>query len=219
MYNDVGLPIMSSFSNSFSMMFLFLPKFIAGVIILVVGVIIASIVRQLAAEMLKTLKVEAFLNKYNVPEARSEFSWTNILTEIIRWFVVIIFLIPTADLWGMPQIFTVLNTFFIYLPNVFVSAVIALVGFVFAKLSHNIILASVHNVTPETARTIANISRWAINVFIFLVVLNQLGVATELVRIIFTGFVAMLAIAGGLAFGLGGQSTARDILEELRKKF
>lgn len=52
-----------------------------------------------------------------------------------------------------------------------------------------------------------------------LAVLNQLGVASDLIRILFTGLVAMLAIAGGIAFGLGGQGTARDIVVAIQKKF
>ena len=50
-------------------------------------------------------------------------------------------------------------------------------------------------------------------------VLHQLGVAQELLRILFGGLVAMVALAGGLAFGLGGQNTARQILDEVWDKF
>jgi len=45
-----------------------------------------------------------------------------------------------------------------------------------------------------------------------------LGVAQDLIKILFTGFVAMIALAGGLAFGLGGQDTAKQILETIRKR-
>ena len=130
----------------------------------------------------------------------------------------ILFLIPTADVWGLPQIVTVLNTFLLYLPNVFVAAIIALVGFVFARLSHDVILASTQGLSADTSRTVASVARWAIIVFVFLAILSQLGVAADLVRILFTGFVAMVAIAGGIAFGLGGQGVAKDTLENLRRK-
>lgn len=162
--------------------------------------------------------MESFLKKYGVPEAKEGFSWTNILAELVRWFVIIIFLIPTADVWGLPQIVTVLNTFLFYLPNVFVAAIIGVVGFVFARLAHDIVLASAQGVSPETSRAMASVIRWAVVVFVLLAVLNQLGVATDLIRILFTGFVAMVAVAGGIAFGLGGQNVARDILEDLRKR-
>ena len=62
------------------------------------------------------------------------------------------------------------------------------------------------------------VGRWAVLIFVFLVVLNQLGIASDLIRILFAGIVAMVALAGGLAFGLGGKETARDIIERLRKR-
>lgn len=149
---------------------------------------------------------------------REEFSWSNILAEIVRWFVIVIFLIPTADVWGLPQIITVLNQFLLYLPNVFVAAIIALVGLAFARISHDVVLGSMHGVSSETSHSIASVARWAIVVFVLLAVLNQLGVAADLVRILFTGFVAMLAIAGGISFGLGGQNAAKDVIDDVRKR-
>lgn len=196
----------------------FVPKFFAGLIILLIGVIIASLVKRLVLEAFRVLRIESFLKRYGLPDSRGELAWSNILAEIVRWFVIVLFLIPTADVWGLPQIVTVLNTFLLYLPNVFVSAIIAMIGVVFARLAHDVVLASVKNVSKDTAQAIASVTRWAIFVFVFLAVLNQLGVAAELVRILFTGFVAMVAIAGGIAFGLGGQNTARDILDQIRKR-
>lgn len=218
MTTEVGQTLLTSLNNGFFAIAIFLPKFLAGTVILLIGIILASVLKQVVMGVAKALKVEEFLRKYGVPEARSEFAWSNILAEIVRWFVIIIFLIPTADVWGLPQIVTVLNTFLLYLPNVFVSAIIALVGFVFARLAHDLVLASIHGVSQETARSVASVTRTAIVVFVLLAVLNQLGVASDLIRILFTGFVAMLALAGGIAFGLGGQSAAKDILESIRKR-
>ena len=65
---------------------------------------------------------------------------------------------------------------------------------------------------------IATGTQWAISIFVILAVLNQLGVASDLIRILFTGIVAMIAIAGGIAFGLGGQDSARQVLEEFKKR-
>ncbi len=196
----------------------FLPNFIGGIIILLIGIILASIVKKIFIEILNALKIETYLKKYGVPEAKNEFSWVNILAEIARWFVIILFLIPTAEIWGLPQITTILNTFLLYLPNVFVAAIIGLVGLVFARLAADIILASTKGLSAGASRTIASVVRVSVTIFVLLAVLNQLGVAQDLIRILFTGFVAMFALAGGIAFGLGGQDTAKNILDLIRKK-
>ncbi len=210
--------LIASLNNALLGITLFIPKFLAGLVILLIGIVIASILKRVVVEVFRALKVEAFLRKYGVPEMKEEFTWTNVLSEIVRWFVIVVFLIPTAEIWGLSRITSVLNEFLLYLPNVFVAAVIALVGFVFARLTHDVILVSAKGVEPETAATIASVARWAVNVFVVLAVLSQLGVASDLIRILFTGFVAMLAVAGGIAFGLGGQGAAKDAVEGLRKK-
>ena len=215
---DITSTLTASFNSAFYGVVNFIPKFLAGLIILLIGIIIASIVKQIIVSLFKTIKLEALLKRYGVPQMQQEFTWTNIMSEIVRWFIIIVFLIPTADVWGLPRIITVLNEFLTYIPNVFVAAVIAMVGFVFARLSHDIVLASIKGVDSQTATTIASVAKWSINVFVILAVLSQLGVATDLIRILFTGLVAGLAIAGGIAFGLGGQGTAKDIVEGLRKK-
>ena len=218
MTTDIGTTLLASLNSGLVAIAVFVPKFLAGTVILLIGIVIASIFKQIINEIFKALKIEALLHKYGVPEMKEEFTWTNILAEIVRWFVIVIFLIPTADVWGLPQIITVLNQFLLYLPNVFVAAIIALVGFAFAKIAHDVVLASGHSVSSETSKSIASAARWAVIVFVILAILNQLGVAADLIRILFNGFVAMLAIAGGIAFGLGGQGAAKDIVEELRQK-
>ena len=218
MTSDIGNIILVSLDKGLMSVVAFLPNFIGGVIILLIGIILASIVKRIFIEVLNALKLETYLRKYGVPEAKNEFSWVNILAEIGRWFVIILFLIPTAEVWGLPQITTILNTFLLYLPNVFVAAIIGLVGLVLARLAADIILVSTRGLSIESSRTIASVVRVSVTIFVLLAVLNQLGVAQELIKILFTGFVAMVALAGGIAFGLGGQDTARHILDLIRKK-
>lgn len=218
MTQDIGQTLLASLNNGIAVLVSFVPKIIAGAIVLLIGIIIASILRQVILEIFKALRIESFLRKYGVPEAKEEFAWSNIFSEIVRWFVIIIFLLPTADIWGLPRVVTILNEFLLYLPNVLVAAIIAVVGFVLGSLAHDLILASVKGISSNTANTIASVTRWAINVFVILAVLNQLGVATDLIRILFTGFVAMLAVAGGIAFGLGGQGSAKEVIEGIRRK-
>lgn len=197
----------------------FLPRLIAGILVLLIGIVISSIVKQLILAISKSLKVNSYLDRYAVPEIRPGYTWIDILAEIVRWFVIIIFLIPTADIWGLPRIGTLLNEILLYLPNVFIAVVIALVGLILAKLAHDVILASIKGVNKDSANLIATATQWAINIFVILAVLNQLGVASELIKILFTGFVAMIALAGGIAFGLGGQKNAAEILDGIKKRF
>ncbi len=215
----IGDTIVSSLNEGLLAFVNFIPKLVAGAIVILIGIIVASIIKQLLIGIFKALRIEKFLRKYGVPELKDDFSWTNILSELVRWFIIVLFLIPTAEVWGLPRVTSVLNEVLMYLPNVFVAAIIAMVGFVFARLTHDVVLVSIKNVDPRTSSAIASVARWAINIFVILAVLTQLGVAADLIRILFTGLVAMLALAGGIAFGIGGQGGAKELIDGLKRKF
>lgn len=218
MRNNVGDSLFESLREGFYAAASFLPTLIAGLIVLLIGIIVGSIVKKLVLELFRRLNLESHLQRYGVPEGKKEYSWAAIFSEAARWFVIILFLIPTADVWNLPQITTVLNTFLLYIPNVFVAAIILMVGFALSGIAHDVVLGSMKGISPDASRTIASVTRWAIMIFVILAVLTQLGVAADLVRILFTGFVAMVALAGGIAFGLGGQDSARSILDVIRRR-
>jgi hypothetical protein len=216
--DSVNNVLITTLNGSVATIIAFIPRFLSGFIILLIGIIIATFLRQLVREALKFIKFEAFLRRYGVPESKETADWSTILSEIVRWFTIIVFLIPTAQVWGLGKFVDVLNGLLLYLPNVFIAVLMLLVGFVVSKLVYELLSASLTGVSRNSAKSIAMVGRWAVLIFVFLVVLNQLGIASDLIRILFAGIVAMVALAGGLAFGLGGKEVARDVIEKLRKK-
>lgn len=216
--NGVNSVLQETVNTTLVSVYAFIPRFISGLIILLIGIIIATFLKQILIELFKFIRLNAFLRRYGLPESRDGVNWSQILSEIVRWFVIVLFLVPTADVWGLGKFVEVLNGLLLFLPNVFVSVLLLIVGFVISRLVYDLIMASIHGLPKDTAKTIALAGRWSVLVFVFLVVLNQLGIASDLIRILFGGIVAMVALAGGLAFGLGGQDTAKEILLKLKKK-
>src|SRR5260370_22864512 len=108
---NIGNTLLDSLNRGLFSAAAFLPNFIVGIVILLIGVLLGSIAKRIVVAFLNALKIETYLRKYGVPEAKNEFNWVNILAEISRWFVIILFLIPTAEIWGLPQITSILNTF------------------------------------------------------------------------------------------------------------
>lgn len=215
---SVNSVLINTLNNSVATIISFIPRFLSGFIILLIGIIIATFLRQIVREALRFVKFETLLKRYGVPESKETADWSTILAEIVRWFVIIVFLVPTAQVWGLGKFVDVLNGLLLYLPNVFIAVLLLLVGFVVSRLVYELLIASVRGLSKESAKSIAMVGRWAVLIFVFLVVLNQLGIASDLIRILFSGVVAMVALAGGLAFGLGGKKAAEEIVEKLRKK-
>ena len=197
----------------------YLPRFLAGLVLLFVGIFVAKIVRGLILALLKALRVAKFLVQIKVVnEEGSVRVWEVLLAELGRWTVTILFLIPAVEAWGLGKVTDVLNGLLLYLPNVFVAVIIGLIGFVIANLTYDIVQHGASGLDEKASKAVGGIAHYAILFFTGLIILNQLGVAADLVRILFTGFVALMALAGGLAFGLGGKDLAAEVLRGLKNK-
>src|SRR3989304_4438008 len=70
-------------------------------------------------------------------------------------------------------------------------------------------------VNVRGANIVGTISYYAIWIFALIIALSTLGIAPQFMQILFTGIVAMLAIAGGLSFGLGGRDAAQKAIENV----
>lgn len=216
---EIGLVIFSTLTGAYLMVASYLPRFFAGLIVLLVGIILARLAKRLIAALLKALRVGKFLVQVKALHEEEAFRvWEVLLSELTGWSLTILFLIPTFDAWGLPAVNQVLSGLILYLPNVFVAVVIGFVGVVLANLVHDLVQHSIASLNPSAGKSVAGMAYYVVLFSTVLVILSQLGVAADLVRIIFTGFVAMLAIAGGLAFGLGGKDLASEILKGLKDK-
>ena len=221
----LGVTVAAIVATSISGVGDYLPQFLGGLILLLIGLAVASILKEVVLRFLRFLNVEGWLgnvsgwfSQIRTDRAARGNVWTNLVSELVRWTVVILFLVPAAEAWGLPRVTELLNQFLLYIPNVFVAAVVGFVGLVLANLVSDIVKHAGKGLGSSSSNLLATVARYALYFFTALVVLNQLGVAADLVRILFTGIIAMLAIAGGLAFGLGGQETARKSLDGLRKR-
>jgi hypothetical protein len=199
----------------------FLPKLIGALIIFLIGWAIAIGLQRLIEQIVKILKIDALLERLGIGKGLEKAGfklhvgrWLGLL---VKWFLIIVFLMAATDILGLAEVTTFLRSVVFYIPNVIVAALILLVAAWAAGVTQKIILAGASVTNIKAANLSANIAKWSIMVFGLLAALAQLGVASSLIQTIVTGFVAMLAIAGGLAFGLGGKDMAADILAKFRK--
>lgn len=208
-------PVISTFLRSF---IAYLPNLFGGLLIFAIGLVLAEILRKVLVSLFNFFKLELIIKKTKLAGEKEVKIWKEILAELLRWSVVILFLIPAVEVWGLSKVTIVLNQLLFYLPNVLVAVVIGFIGLIFANLVSDLVKHSVKTVGSTSANTLAVLAKFSIVFFTVLIVMNQLGIAQDLIRILFTGIVAMLALAGGLSFGLGGKDIAKEILEEFKKK-
>src|SRR3989344_6531079 len=217
---DLSIAVSSVVLNAVADFIGFIPSLVGGLIVLLIGLVAGAVVYRVIMGVFKAVQLEKFLSKYGLIKVEGhDIEWSEILAEIARWSIIIIFLIPAFSAWRLDAVNTVLNRVVLYIPNVIVSVVLAIIGLVFAKLAYRVAYSASRSIGHDLSHTVGLVAQWSITIFVGFLVLHQLGVAQELLRILFAGLVAMIALAGGLAFGFGGQDTAKDILEKVVRRF
>ncbi len=218
-WSSITLGALQSFWTGFLS---FVPKLIGAAIVLIIGWLISIWIGRLIALILKKAKFDSIFEKTKWQEAmeKAEFKMdmSEFIGAIVKWALVIVFLLAGVEILGMDQFAGFLQGIVAWLPNVVVSAAIFVVAVIVADFAEKIIKAVVGKMNVRYVGFVGSVVKWAVWVFAGLAILGQLGVAKEIIQILVTGFVALLVIAGGLAFGLGGKDMAKEALDNLKNK-
>ncbi|OGD67205.1 hypothetical protein A2442_04180 [Candidatus Campbellbacteria bacterium RIFOXYC2_FULL_35_25] len=202
----------------------FVPNLIIAIIIFIAGWVVGSLFGRVVSQIVKSLKVdnalksagtESILNKAGFRLDSGKF-----LGALVKWFVIIVFLVASFDVLGLNQVNDFLQqVVLLYLPQVIVAVLILLVTALIADAMQSLVVGSAKAAEVKSANFLGSVTKWSIWVFAILMALFQLGVAAPFLQTLFTGFIVALALALGLSFGLGGKDTAKRILEKMEDSF
>lgn len=212
--------ITTSLQDLWAQVVAFLPNILGALVIFIVGVIIAAGIGKLVEKIFEALKLDTLLGKVGLntyfERAHMRLRASHFLGRLVYWFLVVAFLMAAVNALNLAVFADFLQQVLLYLANVVVAVLIMIATFILANFVKNLVLAAASGARVGSAGFLATLSWWAIFLFGFFAALLQLGIAEELIQTIVMGVIAMLALAGGLAFGLGGREAASDVIRRFR---
>lgn len=200
--------------------FSFIPSFLGAIIIFAIGWALAVMVGRAIEHLLNVLKVDRLFKEVGTERLLNKMGFKlrigRFFGEIVRWFIVIAFLIPSLEILGLSEINDFLrNDVLGYLPQIFVAALVLIIASYVSDALHTFIEGSAKAVNSRASKMAATIARWAIWVFAIIIALSELGIAEQFMNALFIGIVAMMSLAGGLAFGIGGKDAAAKAINRM----
>lgn len=200
----------------------YIPRIVGSLIVLIIGLIVAAGLDALVEKIFESIKLDTFLEKIGLKpifeRAGLKLRGAYFLGKLVYWFVVLGFLLAISDTLGLYALSGFLNSVVNYIPNVIAAVLILLASFVVGHFLRRVVTASVLSARLHAAHFLGTLVWWVVVVFGFLAALSQLNIAAQIVQTLITGFIAMLALAGGLAFGLGGKDYAGHLLNKLKDR-
>lgn len=195
---------------------LYLPRIVTAAIILLIGYVIARVLRTLLTKGLRAVRFDDVADRAGVGRALQlagiRMDAAAVLATVVFWWVFLAFIELAVDNLGLTAITAFINSLLGYLPNVFVAILILIIGALLASVVADVVRGAAGEAGLATAPLLASVARWAILIFAFLAALTQLNVAQSMIFILFAALVGMAALAGGLALGLGGVDAARSLI-------
>jgi len=195
----------------------FLPALIGAILVLIVGWIVAGFIGGLVERGLKAVGFERASQSTGiagfVQQAGSDWTASRVIAEVVKWFIRLIAIQAAASILGLTQISDTINAVLLWLPNLVVAMVIIVVAALIANFVAGIVRGATSEMGFASPDLLANVARYAIIGFAVIAALNQLGIAATVVNTLFIGAVAAVALALGLAFGLGGRDVAARLTQ------
>ncbi|HEX5830060.1 MAG TPA: hypothetical protein VFY16_03695, partial [Gemmatimonadaceae bacterium] len=193
------------------------PRGLAFLAILIVGWFVASLIAKGVAALLRAVNfnqlaersgIAGFVEKMGVQQDS-----TGVIALVAKWFVRLITLVVAFDALGLPAVSQVLQQLLLWLPNLVVALIVLVIGGLAAGALSRLVRGSAAEAGFTNPDLLATIAKVGVMAFAVVIAVNQLGIAQTLINTLLVGVIGALALAAGLAFGLGGRDVASRMVE------
>jgi Mechanosensitive ion channel, conserved TM helix len=192
---------------------LLLPALLGAIILLIVGWFLAGVVARLVGTLLKRIGFETMAQRTGVTgfitmSGARDTSASSIIAELVKWFIRLVFIEMAAEALHISAITTLINSIVLFIPSLIVALVVVMIGFLIASFVGSVVRGGASEMGFGNPNLLAGAARATIIGLAVLMALSQIGIAATLVDALFIAFVGAIALAVGLAFGLGGREVA-----------
>jgi hypothetical protein len=199
-----------------------LPKLAAGLLLLIVGWLVAKMIRKSLIRLLKFVRLDVAAEKAGVEDfllkGNVQYTTVSILANLVYWFILFAVMLAVMNSFGMAAAAELFNKIILFIPNVVIAVLVLIFGALFAKFVRGVSFTYLSNIGVTGAEFVSNLAQWALMVFVAFIALEQLSIGGQILVSAFQIAFGALCLALALAFGLGGREWAAHVLEKLWKK-
>lgn len=214
---QIGEIIRDSFASFMQGVSEFMPAILAALVILLVGWVVARVVRAAVKRGLDLVKfpslaeragIDDFLAKGGINQSSSD-----LLTVLTYWVVMLIVLLMAVDALRLDMASQLLNEILAYIPNIIVAVIVLVVGLYAANFVAGLVRTATANAGIEESSMLGAVARYALIVFTFAIALSQLRIGEEIVVNAFLLLFGAACLAAALSVGLGSREMVGRYLE------
>jgi hypothetical protein len=201
-------------------LFAFLPRLIGFVLILLIGYIVARVVKGILTKVLEKAGLDHALHTGSTGEyvnkVAPDVKPSRTIGAIAFWFIFLGAISIAVSQLGIAALTDFVGSIAAYLPNVVAAILIFVIAGVVAAAVGGLVARTMGD-TP-TGKIVGSVVPVLVMAIATFMILNQLQIATEIVTITYAALIGGVFLAMALAFGLGGREVAAQMLGDAYDK-
>jgi hypothetical protein len=194
----------------------FLPRLLLAVVVLIIGWLIAKLVRFAIVKALHAINFNVVTEKAGIDhflsQGGADIDTIRVLGGLFYWLVILAALMVAFNSLDLAYVTDLIGRIVLYVPRVMVAVVILVFGAYFARFIATALATYLRNIGAREAGLMGRFALYAIMAFVIMIALDQIGLG-DVIRETFLVIVAAIALALALAFGLGGTKRAGELIE------
>lgn len=199
-----------------------LPALIAATVLLVVGWVVARIVRRGVQRLLRWMRVNDLAEKTGIEnfllQGGVRYTTVTLLANLAYWLIMFTFVLAALESMGLQNASVLFNKILWFMPNIVVAVLVLMFGAFIARIVRGITFTYLSNVGISGADVIGHLAQWGILLFVASIALEQMSIGGQIIVSAFQIGFGAICLALAIAFGLGGKEWASHVLSRLWKQ-
>ncbi len=195
-----------------------IPNIVVAIILVMIGLWLGKWLKKFTADLLRRIGFDSYFKGMGLNSAANRpnsLSLSDIVGYIVQVIVVLLFVAEALNVVKLDFFVDLARGVIAYLPHVIAAIVILGVGLWLGSLAKKVLSSILQG---DSSNVLATVAKYAIITIAVFMALDQLGVAPAIVNAAFILTLGGLALAFGLAFGLGGKNFASKYLTKFDEK-
>ncbi len=215
---DLGNTIKNSLVGTFNSIGDFLPTLISALVLLLIGWIIAKIIKGILSRVLKAVNFDSVADRVGVngflAKGGMKHRASSLVATLGYWIVMFTTLVTFFNTLGLDVVSDLLTDVIKYIPNIIVGCLLLVVGMYLAEFVSGLVVGALKGGGYENAEFVGRLAYGAVMFFAVAIVLEQLGIGGNIINTVVTVIMSGAGLALALAFGLGGREWAGNLINK-----
>ena len=214
--NFLEIDILQPFKDIFQEIINTLPMIAMFVLFVVLSWLVIKVFLYVVRKALAKTKIDEWSKKLRKTEIFGDSTinivLTNVILAVLKWFLIFVFVMVGAEMFGLHIVSEGIKSFFAYLPKLLTALGIFVAGAYLGTVVKKAIQSMFKSLEVSGGNLVGNIAFYLIVVFLSITALDQAGVDTSVIKSNVTLLIGSVLLAFTLAFGFGAKEAVSRLL-------